>query len=564
MILLAAAWADCPDPAAVLRGVEQDTLDVYLADAQVGLGRVLEALACSGPVEPALHRRYFQAQAMIWAFQPEEARDEAQIRAALLASRLREQVWGEETWGAAVPEHAVWEGLLPSEADPVPLEVRGRAEDEKLWVDGQPTEVPAWVSPGMHLLQVGRPDAMRVARTIDVTGPVTVRIPRRPAPAPEPVAAPDPTPVEEPEPVAEPEPAPVVEPEPEPPPAPEPAPKIEVPRVRLLVTPSRQIPLQRQDGVTGELCVRTTADGKCKAPKNGEVKLGVTAGLAPLEVVGESGGALQLYWVDGSPPVPGQVEVVARPEHVEVVPVAFAEPESWILRYLLATTPDCAAPDADSTEGPLRIPWTAVESGARHYLCAVNAAGLVSTGVRVPDARFPEGRQTTTTLQERVEAVGSTQLVVPQPASDGPVCSSTRPGCTPKKTADEVGDYEVRARGAGVYAVFSSFERDGAARTGVRYYLLDTYAPADGRVETVRLGSATALTFVGFEDRHSAIEGFRVALSDAMPPLGCEGPSVDVREPWVLVPEEAGYTHARVCAIDSAGQASRGVPVILR
>lgn len=550
---------------------------MYLADAQLGLAKVVEAFGCGGPVEPALHRRYFQTQAMVWAFQPEEARDDKQIRAALRASRLSDPTWDEAMWGTAIPEYEVWKQLGSSEVDPIPLEVRGRADDEQIWVDGVASEVPAWVSPGMHLLQVGTDQGMRVARVVEVHDPVTVRIPNRPDPvgSPEPAPAPEPQPQPAepqpaaPEPAAEPspapEPAPSPVPAPEPAPAPEPEPEpIEIPPAQLLVTPSRKIELKAPEGVTGELCVRAAAGDKCKPVKKGQVKLSATSGLAPLEVVGTSGSALQLYWVDETPPTEGEGHVLARPGHHEVVPVGFVEFESWLVRYLVSASPDCAAPEADSSKGPLRIPHASLKDGSSRYLCAVNAAGLVSRGVRLPLPEHPFGMQTDLRTQEEVTYVGATELVVPVPVDQGKVCSGPKPGCEPKKLASEMKPYEARSRKPGIHAVFSTVDTDGVVQQTVQYFLLDTYAPRDGRVEQLKLGAATALTFEGFEDRHSAIRSYRVALGKEMPGLACTGPSVERLEPWVLVPEQAGYTHARVCAIDEAGQVSRGVPVILR
>lgn len=203
----AARADDCPDVGAALQQAESDVLAYYLQDAQTALDRVVEGLGCSGPVDPTVHRRYWQAQGMLWSFQG-DARWEAAIR----ASRARGEGWNED-YGEG-PERERWVAAAEEPAgEPVTVELRNHTAEVRLWVDGVSTEPPLSLPPGLYLIQGGAAeDAIAFARAFTAESGAVLTVPSGGAPTrPEPVQPEPVVPVPvEPEPVV-PEP---VEPEP--------------------------------------------------------------------------------------------------------------------------------------------------------------------------------------------------------------------------------------------------------------------------------------------------------------------------------------------------------------
>lgn len=186
----------CPDPGVALQRAENDALNYYLADAQAGLQAAVDAWGCSAPVESGPLGRYLAIRGLLAHFD----NDDDRARRAFAASRAQGTAFPSD-YGEVV--QALWDAAEAPEGDPAPLQLKGVNDDDRVWLDGQPSE--GLVPQGLHLFQVGDGDTARFARLLDVTSdqPLVVAVPvvPRPGPVPAPAPAADPAPAPAPTPV---------------------------------------------------------------------------------------------------------------------------------------------------------------------------------------------------------------------------------------------------------------------------------------------------------------------------------------------------------------------------
>lgn len=90
---------------------------------------------------------------------------------------------------------------------------------------------------------------------------------------------------------------------------------------------------------------------------------------------------------------------------------------------------------------------------------------------------------------------------------------------------------------------------------------VDTKEPVDGTVTATNLGGAVNISWDGFHDAGSGIERFKVLAEAGEAPMNCDDGrsvvSVTISSAGHIVLPN-GYYGYRVCAIDSAGNVSRG------
>ena len=166
------SWAECADVEAAISSAEQDLVSFYLSDAQHSLEEAIEGIGCgSAPVAPVQLSRYWQAQAMVWAFQDES---DPRIDEAWAASKLGDPTHFNEDYGDKARQ--AWEAAKPEVEHFSELSLRGAEEGAKVWVDGQlidGLQVPL----GFHILQVGT-ESPSFARALHIQGEsLTVALP---------------------------------------------------------------------------------------------------------------------------------------------------------------------------------------------------------------------------------------------------------------------------------------------------------------------------------------------------------------------------------------------------
>ncbi len=197
-LLLSAALAQsepCPDPAVSLGRAESDALSYFLADAEAGLAKAMDAWACGPPATPDHIARYLRIKGLLAHY---GEKDDISTMAFAAAKRLGGPY--NDDYGDEV--RTLWEEATLPEGEPATLVLKGLEEGERVWVDGLPTELSA--APGFHLLQVApTEDAARFARLLlaEPAAELVVSVTGVPLPAP----APAPAPAQEPEPEPEPD-----------------------------------------------------------------------------------------------------------------------------------------------------------------------------------------------------------------------------------------------------------------------------------------------------------------------------------------------------------------------
>lgn len=217
-------------------------------------------------------------------------------------------------------------------------------------------------------------------------------------------------------------------------------------------------------------------------------------------------------------------------------------------------------------------------NGALHSyrLCAVDIVGNVSAGMVVssiprPEHQPPSGtavlaggdaatRSSTVDLQiDATDASGVGGICI----SEGDTCSTWQ-AWTPTRTVHlSAGDGPKTVRVWLRDVWYNATPEPLEARI-----LLDTVPPTDGAVTAARRSDATALSWSGFADAASGIARYRVvfAAGDA-PPSTCERGSLvyeGTRTTFKHLDLAGDESHAyRVCAVDAAGNASRGAVVVV-
>ena len=180
-LLLAWAWAECPDPTPLVRNAEEDAVGYFLADAESSLAEAAASFGCTQPA-PSLVARFFLVRAMIWKLQDDPRSVEALHRAKQLDPTYFTEALGDEMKKA-------WEAVeVEAIAPTIQVSLRGAKKADVLWIDG--TEVPAAATnPGIHLIQVKRNGTVVYGRIVDApagdpleldlnaTAPTSVRTP---------------------------------------------------------------------------------------------------------------------------------------------------------------------------------------------------------------------------------------------------------------------------------------------------------------------------------------------------------------------------------------------------
>ncbi|MEQ1504253.1 MAG: hypothetical protein ABMB14_18570 [Myxococcota bacterium] len=171
-LVLTSARAACPPPEPLVEALETAVVEGRWTDVAPASDALVAAFGCGPPAEPALIGRVWLAEAMHRSAQGDEpAADEALWAAGHLAPTTWSDLYGAKfraRWEAAQQGPAPSSGLL--HLDGLPSGWIGA-------VDGAVTSFPAYVSGGLHLLQVGpTPDPMATARIVEVPPGLDVRV----------------------------------------------------------------------------------------------------------------------------------------------------------------------------------------------------------------------------------------------------------------------------------------------------------------------------------------------------------------------------------------------------
>ena len=286
--------------------------------------------------------------------------------------------------------------------------------------------------------------------------------------------------------------------------------------------------------------------------------------------------------IDRRGPADGAVTATPQPGGFDLDFSGFEDGQSGVASYIVAArteggTPYCSTASAVvwRGEGP-RAEVRGLRSGDYNVrVCAVDAVGNQSRGVELRASPSPDrsppvitgillngGARTTTSRAVRVEPVGA------DPADIARVCFSDSPApCTrdlrwsPEMTAElSLGDGEKW-----FYATFFDAEGNAAAPVGARI-TLDRTAPTDGTFDRSATPSTLDLRWGGATDATTGVAGYRLVHSRGLTPADCEEGDLlyaGTGASFSFGPVSAGERHAfRLCAVDGAGNMSRGISVV--
>lgn len=160
-LLLAWAWAECPDPTPLIRNAEEDAVSYFLADAESALAEAAGSFSCTQP-SPTVVARFFLVRAMIWKLQEDPRSEEALHRAKQLDGAYFTASLGDEMKKA-------WEAVqVESIAPTIAVNLRGAKKNDTLWIDGTSLDAEgAATTPGIHLIQVQRNGSVVYGRIVD-------------------------------------------------------------------------------------------------------------------------------------------------------------------------------------------------------------------------------------------------------------------------------------------------------------------------------------------------------------------------------------------------------------
>lgn len=282
--------------------------------------------------------------------------------------------------------------------------------------------------------------------------------------------------------------------------------------------------------------------------------------------------------------VPANGTVTANPGDAAVALSwsGFSDAASGVASYKLVQATSATAPSNCSgaavwTGTDTAVTRTGLTNGTTYAwrVCAVDAAGNVSTGSTVSSRPAPEFTPPTGTIDLNAGATWTrtTSVTASLSASDASgvthACLSNTTSCTawfamtPSKTWTLTGT-------AGTKTVYASY-KDAWGNVSTRVsdtIQLDNVAPTNGRVTPTGGDGQVTLSWTGFADAASGLAGYRVVQAlGATAPSNCNGAAA-----WTGTDTTAtlsgltnGSTYAfRVCAEDVAGNRSTGVTTTAR
>lgn len=209
----------------------------------------------------------------------------------------------------------------------------------------------------------------------------------------------------------------------------------------------------------------------------------------------------------------------------------------------------------------------------RYRVCAVDAATNLSSGATasarpVPETTPPTG---TVTIAGAPGPLNTTTVALTLSASDASgvsqMCISASATCTAFAAFATTKSFALPA-GTGTRTVsvwFRDIWGNTTSTPATASIAIDTALPTDGTVSVTGQSGALALSWSGFADTHSGVAGYRVVSAPTTAPASCPttaSTASSTSTSLALSGLVDGTTYGvRVCAVDAAGNVSRGVVV---
>lgn len=296
----------------------------------------------------------------------------------------------------------------------------------------------------------------------------------------------------------------------------------------------------------------------------------------PLGNVGQLATSVQ---VDSSGPVDGTSTATVANGAVELNWSGFSDPESGIVSYRVVTNERSQAPSncrqgTRVYEGPLTsTSATGLTNGSIYgfRICAQNAAGAWSQGVTftaVPKVES-EGPVATVIADGGTGWVSSSRVNLTLDATDASgvaaMCVSNTSTCNGWRSYRNRLSHRLDGTPQTIYV----FLRDtlGNVSQMTTYVQVDSSIPTDGAISATAHDGSIDLSWSGFDDAESGIQGYRVVSYDRpLAPANCRQGQT-VYEGSLTATTLTGLTNGstygyRLCAQNAAGAWSTGVTLL--
>jgi hypothetical protein len=194
-LLISAAWATCPDPAAGVATAERAVVEARFDDAEAALAQAEAGFVCGDPADPDVLARMWMAEGAWLVLQ--DRNDEAKESFAA-AKRVSPDLWNAD-YGDRI--RAVYDESRDS-GEMGQLSLRPAPDAYAAYLDGDEAVFPRSAEAGLHLIQVGpRTKAAQFGKVVALMPGDTLVVTTdlvEVAPAPTPVAVTQPVPTDEP------------------------------------------------------------------------------------------------------------------------------------------------------------------------------------------------------------------------------------------------------------------------------------------------------------------------------------------------------------------------------
>ncbi|MBL8918353.1 MAG: S8 family serine peptidase [Myxococcaceae bacterium] len=282
--------------------------------------------------------------------------------------------------------------------------------------------------------------------------------------------------------------------------------------------------------------------------------------------------------LDSTPPTNGTVTAAGGDAQVALSWAGFSDALSGLASYKVVsqanTAPaSCSVGSVLYTGTATSFVHTPLSNGLTfgYRVCALDAAGNVSTGVAVTARAAPEFVPPTGTVRINDDAAWakSTSALLSLSASDASgvaqLCASNTATCTAWQSFSPLVAFTLTA-GSGLRTVRVWFkDRWGnVSEPASDTISLDTAPPTAGTVSVVRGDARIDLVWSGFADATSGVASYSVVMNVNGAPPNCTTGTVLASNITASTLSQTGLTNGttygfRVCARDVAGNLSTGV-----
>jgi ankyrin repeat protein len=195
-----------------------------------------------------------------------------------------------------------------------------------------------------------------------------------------------------------------------------------------------------------------------------------------------------------------------------------------------------------------------------HYrVCGVDAAGNIGPGV-LGSARIEDDAEVAAVVQGAGVTTQATVLGLELPDAAEVCVARAGKQCETMSGTTKIWTF---GGGEGVQEADAWWQDDtGAAQGPVRVLAVtDRTAPKGGDLEWVRVGDTLELAWFGFVEAETRIDHYRVDTERLAAPTSCGDDAIQTTSPRhrVAVPSDGADLGVRICAVDAAGNMSKGV-----